>query len=99
MSDTAVGANHGVPGAWITGNRTLDITVLPLFVAAVLPIIRVALVKHVFQVGLRAQGADLHIPAIPLAHPALFCSHGDTVFSMLWSRRTTLNGPKKTMAT
>jgi hypothetical protein len=40
-----------VPGDWITGDRMLDVTLLPLLFAGLFPLVRLALVKWVFQVG------------------------------------------------
>eukprot|EP00775_Hariotina_reticulata_P007298 gene7298-7511_t len=39
----------GVPGDWVTGNRMLDVLVLPLIFAVAFPLLRVTLTKHVFQ--------------------------------------------------
>lgn len=41
--------NNGVPGDWVTGNRMLDVVVLPLVFAVMFPVLRVLLKKHVFQ--------------------------------------------------
>ena len=42
--------NNGVPGDWVTGSRMLDVAVLPLIFAVMFPVLRIALVKWVFQV-------------------------------------------------
>jgi len=42
--------NMGVPGDWVTGNRMLDVLVLPLVFAVAFPLLRSTLKKHVFQV-------------------------------------------------
>jgi hypothetical protein len=54
--------NHGVPGDWVTGNRMLDVAVLPLIFAVLFPVLRSVLKKHVYQVELHSAGWD------PLAH-------------------------------
>jgi hypothetical protein len=45
-------SNHGVPGNWITGYRMVDILVLPLVIAFLLPFLNRALKRTVFQVCL-----------------------------------------------
>lgn len=51
--------NNGVPGDWVTGNRMLDVAVLPLIFAVLFPVLRSVLKKHVFQVITPAQQARL----------------------------------------
>lgn len=48
--------NHGVPGDWVTGNRMLDVAVLPLIFAVLFPVLRSVLKKHVYQVKLHSAG-------------------------------------------
>jgi hypothetical protein len=55
--------NHGVPGAWITGDRILDVVLLPLVFAVLFPLLRVALVKYVFHVS--GSGAALGCRRLP----------------------------------
>lgn len=55
--------NHGVPGDWVTGDRVLDITLLPIVWAFGFVLLRRLMRVHVFEVrtaerrSLRARGA------------------------------------------
>jgi hypothetical protein len=44
--------NHGVPGDWVTGSRTLDVLLLPVIFAISFPVLRLLLKKHIYQVGI-----------------------------------------------
>lgn len=54
--------NNGVPGDWITGNRMLDVTLLPLIFAVLFPVLRTLLKKHVFQVRVAEEAWTLPAP-------------------------------------
>ncbi len=40
-----------VPGDWITGSRTLDISILPILSAAAFPLLRMLLLRVLYQVS------------------------------------------------
>jgi hypothetical protein len=42
--------NHGVPGDWVTGSRTLDVLLLPVIFAVTFPVLRLLLKKYIYQV-------------------------------------------------
>jgi hypothetical protein len=46
--------NHGVPGDWVTGSRTLDVLLLPVIFAISFPVLRLLLKKHIYQVCITA---------------------------------------------
>lgn len=48
--DGFLGGNQGVPGDWVTGNRLLDVVLLPLIFAIAFPLLRLILKTAIFEV-------------------------------------------------
>lgn len=45
-----LGGNQGVPGDWVTGNRLLDVVLLPLIFAVAFPVLRLLSKTAMFEV-------------------------------------------------